>query len=1562
MKKLVSIVLTIAMLASVLSVPMVAGAKSYTAIDLSSGFVADSSLSAINCKEAAVYGIAGKAADDESVMLTENSNSQTGWYEYNHGEEIYLENGEPMTGYLVAELNFMAPDANYLKEFIFGLSGNQARMTVNPTTQIAANIGKWNHLRMVYWADETNCDFKDYSDNIPTSTTDKLGATELFLNGVSLGTKQLTAVINGGGTPYSATIDRILLEVYSGDKTVQHSTYYDDIKIYKSDVNPGAPANEAVAATDKYTVSDNTITLAAGAQVTADEIAASNSGYEITAFADGTLGTQLASDANLVLGNAVVVKSPDGVYTYYTVADSATTILYSDNDGAYDSGWVLKMTQSAATGIGGKALDDESVKFVAKTKAQGYTSETNDGNIMLNKASFYTRAKKYFVIEANINPIDAENYITSVSVHTTSHAKVSDGVGLTLGQWSKYLMYVDFTGETPKAYTYVNGVLVRENDAPATFGSDKSTVRLCFNGTADTDMALYVDDFKVYETDNLPDGVTSTAKSAPASSEKYSVENGTLMVVPGTTVAELKAANTSVNVRVFTNTSCTALAADDATVDTGMAVALENSYKVISVYPAAVSYGETEIDLRTGDEGAEFPAVANGSGEAVAGFAGKDASDLVLTVIPDTDTFIPLNSWGTVVKTGSDNSVTPSWDKSDYNGYLVVEVSVFNIDNTVISLVTTQSGTASANIASAVPANEWARVKFVYNSVDGNANEGKTLAYINGKPAGDWTKALFGEMAAYTTNNYMRNDIRLSVKGGTSGQVAAYLDDIRVYEIPALRAEETVAFTAPGTSVATETEFAYIQGTTVTVGEVVNANPDITVKVFNNKTDYTEITDATAALTTGNVIVATAKSQGTIDAGHSYNDLFRVMPVAEMSGTKDVTVGVPSSAQRGTVTAVEGGIFGNASADIKKVTDNNTSDSNWYFTYDYKGISAGMNYLVYEIDFAPTADTKDLYFAANQHGHLSASVTVGGELTANQWHKLIMVYDIAADTSDLYVNGTPVSEGYKGVYSEKYAANNNTIQFRVVVDCAMGSVSYVDTYKLYESVSYPEIGAAASLADGYNADASGFVNNVAHKLSVKNGANADISISGADVTILNSNYETVGSADTLAAGDIVVIKKNGNYAYYTVALLEDNDIVVLGETYDADTGVMTPGTITAYGIAKNGGVVAVAQYGEDGGVIKLVMSQPVQEGIASVDFAAEDIDNTKIKVFLMASKASIKPLCRAEQISVTRRYNILMLGNSFSMDVTCYMEEIAEAAGKKLNIAVLNKGGSAVAYHYTNREMPLASSDIYFWLNDKGQGYSNLKTVLENYDWDYVIIQNWGSSKAFYTFSDSNYASNWAVITDLAKYINEKEPSAELMLHETWSFEAGYNDFKDASTRDEIGADIRKLYDRCAQETAAAIGYSEPLRKISSLDAFEAARAYTNADGVQLFETTYYKDGHLFSGYENRATVPVGDGTRLLSPEDATAGKVSLHRDGFHASAAARYLIALNAVEIMTGKSVYGNTYRPGEIALDSSAYYGGNEVTDLDNAKGGVIMQKYDPLSEDVVATLQTIVENMER
>ncbi len=57
---------------------------------------------------------------------------------------------------------------------------------------------------------------------------------------------------------------------------------------------------------------------------------------------------------------------------------------------------------------------------------------------------------------------------------------------------------------------------------------------------------------------------------------------------------------------------------------------------------------------------------------------------------------------------------------------------------------------------------------------------------------------------------------------------------------------------------------------------------------------------------------------------------------------------------------------------------------------------------------------------------------------------------------------------------------------------------------------------------------------------------------------------------------------------------------------------------------------------------------------------------------------------------------------------------------------------------------------------------------------------------------------------------------------------------------------------------------------------------------------------------------------------------------------------------------VVGNSFRPGEISLDSGT--ANKEVTDLDNAGTGVVYEKYDPLSEELVTTLQSISDGIIR
>lgn len=670
----------------------------------------------------------------------------------------------------------------------------------------------------------------------------------------------------------------------------------------------------------------------------------------------------------------------------------------------------------------------------------------------------------------------------------------------------------------------------------------------------------------------------------------------------------------------------------------------------------------------------------------------------------------------------------------------------------------------------------------------------------------------------------------------------------------------------------------------------------------------------------------------------------------------DIVTETPQKVSCGTTQPV-GAVFGKADGANQITTT--AAEVNVYYNTNWTPSSPWSKYLVYEVSVAPDENTERFTFGTNGHAAMSSNIVVGEQVTADRWNKIVMVYNINTGKSDVYINGVEFDHDFAARYIEQ---NGTVLRFVV---WGNGAYTCVDGMKIYECADYPKIASQVLLNDGFDKEKGIFVNNETGSLTVKKGQTAAEvkALFGSDAQVRIYNDETFESL--LADGDSVnrgaiaaVCGADETYSYYKISNFELNEIIVSGNSYDGESTI-GKGNIMFNAISDAPSVLVAAQYDSNGNLIKTALSPAAANEMNTIDFDADRAENSQVKVFLLSDMNNLKPLCPAKKLEYNAPMEVLVIGNSFSMDVTCFLHDIAAADGKEMNVWVLNKGGSAVAYHYDNRET--SAREIMLWKNNQSVGYTNLKTTLERYDWDIIALQNWGNSKAFYTYDESNYKTNWGKMADLAEYVHEKEPKAKLMIHETWSFESGYSFVTDEATRDEITNGTHELYARCARDCAQRIGEENPLEMISSLNAFEAARHYTDENGVEIFNTSYYKDGHVFANVENKATVPVGDGSVLLSPAEADAGKISLHRDGFHASAAARYLIALNAYTTLTDRTVSGNSFRPGAIALDSSASYT-NEVTDLDNAKSGVIYEKYDPLAENTVTALQAISDGISR
>ncbi|MBE6548214.1 MAG: DUF4886 domain-containing protein [Ruminococcaceae bacterium] len=214
---------------------------------------------------------------------------------------------------------------------------------------------------------------------------------------------------------------------------------------------------------------------------------------------------------------------------------------------------------------------------------------------------------------------------------------------------------------------------------------------------------------------------------------------------------------------------------------------------------------------------------------------------------------------------------------------------------------------------------------------------------------------------------------------------------------------------------------------------------------------------------------------------------------------------------------------------------------------------------------------------------------------------------------------------------------------------------------------------------------------------------------------------------------------------------------------------------------------------------------------------------------------------------------ILTIGNSFSEDATRYLYDIAKAAGESFEIVNIAIGGCSLETHYNNM-LERNKSYLYFHNGVFTGDCAELTETVESGVLDVITLQQ-VSHLSF------NKATYYPYISELVKYIREKQPKARLMLHETWAYEdgserlcvmAGYK------TSDEMLSDIKKTY----SEVAAAEGF----------------------DGVIL-------SGDMF-------------GALLKS------GIAKIHRDTFHASLGlGRYALGLLWFKMLTGRNVSDNSF-----------------------------------------------------
>lgn len=217
---------------------------------------------------------------------------------------------------------------------------------------------------------------------------------------------------------------------------------------------------------------------------------------------------------------------------------------------------------------------------------------------------------------------------------------------------------------------------------------------------------------------------------------------------------------------------------------------------------------------------------------------------------------------------------------------------------------------------------------------------------------------------------------------------------------------------------------------------------------------------------------------------------------------------------------------------------------------------------------------------------------------------------------------------------------------------------------------------------------------------------------------------------------------------------------------------------------------------------------------------------------------------------------ILSIGNSFSEDAQAYLHMLAEQRGIDLVTVNLAIGGCSLQTHWENVEQNNAN---YLYGVNGGAWAERLvtiKEILESERFDAITLQQVSG------FS-GQYETYQPYLNNLAAYVREKQPGADLYFQRTWAYEIdsphGHFPFYDCNQR--------KMYDAlCAAsvEACAAIG----------------ATVIPAGTVIQTL----------------RETVPAFDYAN---------GGESLCRDSFHMSVTyGRYAVALCWLATLTGKKV----------------------------------------------------------
>lgn len=191
-----------------------------------------------------------------------------------------------------------------------------------------------------------------------------------------------------------------------------------------------------------------------------------------------------------------------------------------------------------------------------------------------------------------------------------------------------------------------------------------------------------------------------------------------------------------------------------------------------------------------------------------------------------------------------------------------------------------------------------------------------------------------------------------------------------------------------------------------------------------------------------------------------------------------------------------------------------------------------------------------------------------------------------------------------------------------------------------------------------------------------------------------------------------------------------------------------------------------------------------------------------------------------------KKISVLMIGNSFSVDVARYTHQLSLGGDVEIEVCVLYVGGCSLEQHINF--IKEGSAPYEWFVNGESTGrYIDLKTALLMKEWDYITLQQ---VSVFSGLKDTFYP----YINQLIDYVKLYQKNPHFVLHKTWPYENGFNN----TNFEHYNYDRKTMY-KCINETydyvAKDLGIDIVIR---SGDIVEAA--------IEKYGEHFHKDGfHL---------------------------------------------------------------------------------------------------------------------